>query len=224
VVRTSLLYDSAAIDPLIVHELTHIGQQRKPGFVPAGLLASRELSTGTDISSSVQEAQAEAAEQVFAAQREGWAVNKAASAEPWSGHTEGQTAQTTGIQASTAQAGGQTPDGGLSGTDGWGGLPAPWEPLPDWLTAEIPLDSMVRTSEFQATPASPDSGPAVQFADSNRAGTQGSSRGAGSKEEGGQSSEKGKGHHPDQDLEALARKVYAVIRQRLLEDRRRESR
>ena len=96
----------------------------------------------------------------------------------------------------------------------WDGLPAPWEPLPDWLQAPPPVK---HTGAVTVQPALPDAAPApvpVQRAE------EGWSPGAGTDvAEVGPSRIDQAAVEPD--LDALARRVYTVLKRRLDVERRR---
>lgn len=114
--------------------------------------------------------------------------------------------------------------------DAWGGLPAPWEPLPDWLAAS-PVDVAAPAGHGDAplitTPARstalvaslPASAPpgahlAVQGRDL-----------AGEADEAATSSplpSPADERAPEPDLDALARQVHAILKRRLAAERRRE--
>jgi hypothetical protein len=110
-------------------------------------------------------------------------------------------------------------NGGATEPPPWGDLPAPWEPLPDFLYPSAA--SPGTPTGFYAPPS--DSG-----LGGNGSGGDGGDGGGGSSVqaaattravEDDEQSQGGEG--AGQDIDALARKVYDVLRRRLLNDRRR---
>jgi hypothetical protein len=115
-----------------------------------------------------------------------------------------------------------------SSTD-WGGLPAPWEPLPEWLNepvtgveaAEVQRSLTARAFPvaaslvpMSAAPIASGFQPAVHAADSARA-VEAPERAAAPAEGEGQAA-------VAPDIDQLARKVYAALKRRLEADARRE--
>ncbi len=108
----------------------------------------------------------------------------------------------------------------------WNGLPAPWEPLPNWLDTSAP-PAYSAPSAYTAPPlpapsptasgvaAQGATAPAVQFAEHGRAVDEAAPTGAAALPE--QHAAK----FPEPDLDALARQVYAVLRRRLAAEGRR---
>lgn len=92
--------------------------------------------------------------------------------------------------------------------DRWGDLPAPWEPLPAWLSAATP-EPAAQASLPAETPL-----PVVQRA----AATESAGRPASAPEAPAGSPSSAQ---PEADLDALARQVYGILRQRLLTEQRR---
>src|SRR6185312_9595617 len=123
----------------------------------------------------------------------------------------------------------------------WGNLPAPWEPLPDWLTS--PSDKLESAAETQAGPALQQpgaqtwAGPAVAPSTPGRAPSA-SSAAASAPTAGVQRAERGRalpavesetvhaqpaheGSAPEPDLDALAQQVHTILKRRLAAERRR---
>ena len=196
---------------LLAHELTHIARQRQPRFVPPALRRDqREQPEGSE------EQLAEAVErQVAALARVGGEARSsllgtptsdalpAAPGAAWAapfGHTSVEPAGNASPVAAP-------PDKAL-----WGGLPAPWEPLPSSLAATrepaAPAASAQRAGPSdEAVPrlaglarATP---PPPPVASHTSAPTPARST--------------------DPDLDTLARQVYAALKQRLAAERRRMS-
>jgi hypothetical protein len=98
----------------------------------------------------------------------------------------------------------------------WGGLPAPWEPLPAWLA--LPAAEAPATSAPSVAPAAPIATPAAQpgpvfAAETDRALPDNPPANSPPAPEEQQ--------QPAPDLDALARQVYDVLKQRLAAERRR---
>ncbi|NWG22610.1 MAG: DUF4157 domain-containing protein [Chloroflexi bacterium] len=101
----------------------------------------------------------------------------------------------------------------------WGNLPAPWEPLPDWLaTPPAPVTASVQPTPILAAetpapvaPQAPEP-PVVRAAETARTVPA---------PERPQHDERQQETAPAPDLDALARQVYAVLKRRLAAERRR---
>jgi hypothetical protein len=100
----------------------------------------------------------------------------------------------------------------------WGNLPAPWEPLPDWLapsrSAEappLPVVTVAPAPPVFTTPPQPGS-PAVHAAETTRTLPAPRQRETPLQEQ---------TPTPTPDIDALARQVYAVLKRRLAAERRR---
>jgi len=102
------------------------------------------------------------------------------------------------------------------------GLPAPWEPLPDWLTTP-PTDWPMATSDSPisaAAAAAPPSPPPVQTAEEDRDLPPPDSQSAtANQDDFGHQHDSAQGVEPD--LDALARHVYILLRRRLASESRR---
>ncbi|NTV64092.1 MAG: DUF4157 domain-containing protein [Oscillochloris sp.] len=96
--------DTPATIGLIAHELTHVARMRAPRFVPP--LGSAPRGTPGTL----------ADEERLASQVE---------------HATERAAQASAAQATPLPSAPQAPDPAMP--DIWGGLPAPWEPLPEWM-------------------------------------------------------------------------------------------
>jgi hypothetical protein len=103
----------------------------------------------------------------------------------------------------------------------WGGLPAPWEPLPAWIISPPPSVAAVVKSDTPLMAGSPppaaDAAPAVQRAARDRSVDEESATPGSSAERSPE-----QGLSPEPDLDMLARQVYAILRRRLAAERRRE--
>jgi hypothetical protein len=104
----------------------------------------------------------------------------------------------------------------------WGGLPAPWEPMPEWVAGYAPQQVQLTRAEAPAAPAAASAssgngnpvavmrGEQGRFIDDPPAPDPQSSHDADSRK------------RPSPDLDSLARQVYAVMKRRLAAERRRE--
>jgi uncharacterized protein DUF4157 len=206
---------------LLAHELTHIARERRPRFIPpAARSRTRGMPTAPDEEAVARrvEAQTIALANDSAAQR--------TLADRVVHESRRQSASET-ITATPDEI--QTPHASHP-VDDWGGLPAPWEPLPEWVTAPTmaaeSTTGMQRT--FDAGPLSvaapsvpmpvatsvPATQPAVHGADSARVLDASASAGTPAA---------GEGQPPvAPDIDHLARQVYAALKRRLEADARRE--
>jgi hypothetical protein len=110
----------------------------------------------------------------------------------------------------------------IARSDDWGGLPAPWEPLPQWFDAPKPAEmsaSAISAPTRSAPPAQPavphhraSSAPPVQLAETGRLLDAPPAL---------STPAQAPAQPPAPDLDALARQVYAVLKQRLAAERRR---
>jgi len=100
----------------------------------------------------------------------------------------------------------------------WGGLPAPWEPLPDVVTRMQAQTGAYADSPGSFAPAAPvaDSAaaPAVQAAALDRNAHDSVAADVATRPS-------GNGSSPAPDVDALARQVYDVLKRRLAAERRR---
>jgi hypothetical protein len=131
---------------LLAHELTHVARHRASRFVPPIVAADRPPQS---LRGSTERDDEELAQRVEALVRsEAQAMSDPSIADPDqepSGITS--DARTTWSEAVSEQL--RRPDA-ENGHSNWGGLPAPWEPLPAWLTEPGPeLD--LTSSEAQPT-------------------------------------------------------------------------
>jgi hypothetical protein len=102
--------------------------------------------------------------------------------------------------------------------DQWGGLPAPWEPMPTWTTQAWSGERGDATAPAPAAPAA-QIAPAAQATYAPPALAEvGRSVDGGNAPAPAQSEQQ---HAPEPDLDALARQVYAKLKQRLAAERRR---
>jgi hypothetical protein len=205
---------------LLAHELTHISRERRPRFVPP---AARSRRAGVPTALSDEgvarrvEARTIALANDSAAQRA--VADRTVPGTPQ--HSSPMTIDATPLDDS------QIARATSSSTD-WGGLPAPWEPLPEWLNEPVTgVEAEVQRSltarafpvaaslvPMSAAPIASGFQPAVHAADSARA-VEASERAAAPAEGEGQAA-------VAPDIDQLARKVYAALKRRLEADARRE--
>ena len=206
---------------LLAHELTHIARERRPRFIPP---AARSRKGGTPPDQS-EEAVARRVETRALALANDSAAQKAVVDR--GSHDAAQSAQAEAIDV-TPDVDAPIPLATPSTSD-WGGLPAPWEPLPQWLTEPATGEASTQTQrsvDSRALPvassslipmtvatSAPEMQPAVHAADAARVLDAG---GAGPPAAGeGQPA-------AAPDIDHLARQVYAALKRRLEADARRE--
>lgn len=208
---------------LLAHELTHVARRQNPRFVPPVALAQPPASS--------------------------WETG---DEEALALHVEGQALQLArGAPAMDTMSAAQPPLRREPGTSIlppasarpiWGNLPAPWEPLPDWLasassshdvSAQPGADLSVASRGAELSAVTPLSTPAM-FApgesrsegesEVRRAGLERSIEepGAGATNQADTPSAPEPARAPEPDLDALARQVYGLLKRRLSVEQRRE--
>ena len=202
---------------LLAHELTHIVRQEAPRFIPP---VARTLRGGPA---------ADADEEATATRVEALVVGVAAGRRDDHRVASGERSPTSPPRTEDTTRAGAVEQEAPS-FDGWGGLPAPWEPLPAWMPpsgSSVPATrdanprpaAAVSAPESFTTPASnaPAAPAPIQRADAARvlADEPASAASAPLPRE-----EPPKPVPPD--LDALARQVYAVLKRRLEVEVRRE--
>lgn len=204
---------------VLAHELTHVARQREPRFVPP--LLKQTPATLDD-------------EEKVARSVEAQVVRQAQVREQQATHTTGTATGTNSAVPVTPMDQFDQPSWPQSDTNqpdefAWGNLPAPWEPLPAWMShsaAELPATPAPAAAPTDAGPtgaastgATPAAAPTVQRAELGRPlddvlpsaptiPTAAESQGEAAQTE-------------EPDLDALARQVYAILKQRLAAERRR---
>lgn len=216
---------------LLAHELTHVAQRRTPRFVPpiARVTTPQSTQPQPPVATSPldQEAQATLVEA---------RVIQAASAQI---NMAGGTAITS--PAGPAAAAVPQPDPSeepvvpgqpqqparFETRPIWGNLPAPWEPLPDWLVAPTPEPQTAPGMPQTARQAAPTSAPPSSPSPSGTSGAQGTQRaeqGRSLPTSASELAQPTRGHEggaPEPDLDALAQQVHAILKRRLAAERRR---
>ena len=231
---------------LLAHELTHVARQRAPRFVPPVVAGSRPLTGGArpmarapvttgPRSMAAQDrpalrggATSRAAqplrpqprgreadpEESMAVEVEAAAI-AAAREQRRAPRRAGEAARSAEAEAAPGKA--TQPEGEEQPARRWGSLPAPWEPLPDFLESSIgsaepaeptAAEGLSAESAFPATVGVP----AVRRAPSDRHVPDQHAQGAEAGAAPG-------GAKPDLDL--LARQVYTILKRRLDGERRR---
>jgi hypothetical protein len=197
---------------LLAHELTHVKQQKEPGFVPPVV----QQSSGDD--------------EAVALEVERTVKEHAAT------HNQHRGQET--FDPSPAQI-----DDTTQVRKPWGGLPAPWEPLPDWLTnpdheeesnsepaftpARDPGTRNGKTNGVHAAAPPPsthvvsDIGSAAASLAMYAAEHDRDTTGQPQTPQQQQSDDHDKGAAVEPDLDALAQQVYTVLKRRLLAERQR---
>jgi hypothetical protein len=203
---------------ILAHELTHVARRRAPRFVPPvirgaplppGASADEEEALARTVESRVRALavkKVEAATSAMVAQPVG--ATAAVGAEPAQPIAPGTpAAEEDGSPMPPQRRADQT------GRSLWGDLPAPWEPLPEFLGAGVGW-SQPRGEFAGGFP-----GPSVQRASLDR---QEVTQDPVSRPDGGETARPAEGGQPAPNIDALARQVYAVLRRRLAAERRRE--
>ena len=218
---------------LLAHELTHVARSQNPRFVPpivrvesSALAPSWETSDEEALALQVERQTRQVARSAQAPVIASVGVTGAV-------HSPGESAHSEHISSAPDPA-----------RPIWGSLPAPWEPLPDWLAPSPPaqIESPQPEMEFStasgnaAMPVAPSLSAPITFAPGEsrsertftsafrRAGLERSSEAPGEGTESLESaaSSPAAAHAPEPDLDALARQVYDLLKRRLSVEQRRE--
>ncbi len=217
---------------VVAHELTHIARGREVQFVPPIARPATARQSKASVSNTIAEtadeeglAQRVESEVVQAAEAAATGPIAADNVDHSAGTRPAKTARLAASIAFPAPKSREDSHGDTSSEDSWGGLPAPWEPMPDWVSAP---------TEAQPAVAGPAVATAVTSVGAGEAGPSAAS-GAPARAESGRSLPAAEapqpaeaheqpqgGKPPAPDLDALAKQVYSVMRRRLAADRRRE--
>ena len=220
---------------LLAHEFTHVARQREPRFVPPiARMSSRpfqvgrsplidEMAVGTLSIQADEEELAQQVERRVTRAAEGQADTVALDQDAGAGITRAVPAPRTA-------------------SDSWGGLPAPWEPLPDWLLSSVTTEDSGHTVVAPQQPQVAHVGGEAGSGLSEPYGGSGTWNGSGPSDTGVQRAgmERSLGEEeqmtasaehpvpgttkaPEPDLDMLARQVYSLLKRRLEVERRRES-
>jgi hypothetical protein len=204
---------------LIAHELTHVARRRDPRFIPP-IARTEDRAVSTSLSADAEATDLLADDETVARRVESRVARAVRAADPEpppqpSAFVAGEDRPARPFapaQPSVETQRGE-PEGGR-----WGGLPAPWEPLPGWLASPAPDASPMPANVTLlpvAAPALAPVAPLPQLAEQGREGD-------------GDSAVSEPAPPPPQDapapaepdLDALARQVYALLKRRLALERR----
>jgi hypothetical protein len=201
---------------VLAHELTHAARAREPRFVPP--IAHEPMTSDEEsVSLGVERAVRQSAqrEQTAAHSTELPRTTTAAQTRPPAARAPSNRATALPSEAMFDD----------TGPSPWGGLPAPWEPLPDVVTQMLtqPGDGAATAAtsgsfapSSPAAASAPAATPAVQAAARDRSNDEPASGAAATT-----ATSNGKGSSPAPDVDALARQVYDVLKRRLAAERRR---
>jgi len=207
---------------VLAHELTHVVRRRQPRFVPPVARRAPDQSIAIEGLETMDE-------EVLARRVESRVIRTAKAAEDRASSHEAETTISTeavltpdelAIAPLRAETSAAAPD--------WNGLPAPWEPLPEWMSAPVadPVSSapaaVTRNAadiSFADTSSSVSPGP-VQLAGEGRSLEEDPYSAPAAMHE-AQTTETVKQVAPD--LDAMAQQVYSILKRRLAAERRRES-
>lgn len=203
---------------LLAHELTHVARQQRPRFIPPVIRSTASTSTGETRD-----------EEKVALQVERQVRQIARSEQPALAPVGISQPASVLIQSADGEI---IPhlDRGI-----WGNLPAPWEPLPEWLApARPPANQMASGQPVAQSPVAPAPVPAQVFATSEassegdvgkrRAGVERSVEEPGGGETSAPQSAQAApepSRTPEPDLDTLARQVYGLLKRRLSVEQRR---
>lgn len=214
---------------LLAHELTHVARLREPRFIPPVVRA--RSSSPSDITNvpdaGVLGRPSVPSDEEALAQRVESRVTRAARQQI------GQAALPSIVPASVEPPAGTKSSALAARTapDTWGGLPAPWEPLPDWLMS-MPV-TIEDNGHLAAAPSQP-SQAAYGTASMEGSKWNDSTPGDGGVQRAGVERSLGEdevreeqpppdtAQAPQPDLDELARQVYSHLKRRLEVERRRE--
>jgi hypothetical protein len=204
--------DTPATLGLLAHELTHVARQRNPSFAPP---LARQLTASATPDEEAIATTVETQVQTLARRR---AQPEPTAPEP------GQAAIPHPGPAPSAAAAPAQPAS-------WGGLPAPWEPLPDWLAPATPVARPATPPASRpAAAAKPAPAPAAAPADASPQPQAGQAPAPVQLAQTGRALAEPPADAepapepapvPEPDLDALARQVYGMLKQRLAAERRR---
>jgi len=239
---------------LLAHEFTHVARQREPRFVPPIARVMNSASTSANMPGNMTPGRlSDPADEEALAQQVERRVTRVA---------EEQVDQMASLPTVPSGSPIEPPAG--AGTpravsvprparDSWGGLPAPWEPLPDWLvSSSVTPEGSGHTAHVAPQP--PQMAHAIGGAESGISGVSGVSGVSGAYGGGGTWNGSGPGETgvkraglerspgeeeqttvsmqqpapesakaPEPDLDVLARQVYTLLKRRLEVERQRGS-
>jgi hypothetical protein len=195
---------------LLAHELTHVARYRAPRFVPPVVQGTRIPAGASPDDEEVLAGQVEARVRTIAEREADARVHVAPR----------PVASVATAEAPVAPNAPAVEEPGRARRD-WGGLPAPWEPMPDFVGTAPAWTPFPDTGPDSAGGRSDATGAAGGGVAVHRAASDRSEAAAvGPAQAGPGSGEKGE---PAPDLDALARQVYAILRRRIAAERRRDA-
>jgi hypothetical protein len=190
---------------LLAHEMTHVARSREPRFLPAVVRDPAKRRIGPKVSETMDE-------EGLARLVEGRVRSVAKARE-----------RTESDQPADGLSAGASLDATESNThlQDWGGLPAPWDPLPAWMTGSRDETAafVPSASVFSSGPQNAGSAVSLQRAEIGR-----------SLEDSLPTMSQGQ-HDPVEharpavhpDLDTQAREVYTILKRRLAAEQRRQS-
>jgi hypothetical protein len=201
---------------LLAHELTHVARRRDPTAIPP-IARPSEQRPGFRPASPGSATDEEALARTVEAQTVRAARMRFAP--PIASGSVGSAAARPVDKPDGAQAASPVEDAPAGPDRGrWGNLPAPWEPLPDWLAPSrsveappLPVVTVAPAPPAFTTPPQPGA-PVVHAAETARTLPAPQQRETPAQEQ---------APAPAPDIDALARQVYAVLKRRLAAERRR---
>ena len=201
---------------LLAHELTHVARRRDPTAIPP-IARPSEQRPGFRPASPGSATDEEALARTVEAQTVRAARMRFAP--PIASGSVGSAAARPVDKPDGAQAASPVEDAPAGPDRGrWGNLPAPWEPLPDWLAPSrsveappLPVVTVAPAPPAFTTPPQPGA-PVVHAAETARTLPAPQQRETPAQE---------RTQTPAPDIDALARQVYAVLKRRLAAERRR---
>ena len=205
---------------VLAHELTHVARRRQPRFVPpiARRVPAQSLAT----------ASVGTIDEEVLARRVEARVIRAAKAIDLDSSTPPTAVGTKSLLPPEEIASAPLSFESSVPARDWGGLPAPWEPLPDWMSTPTgesissALTPAPDTYDISLPPtlSGSDQVAAVQRAGDERSLDDAASSGPARMNE-VPAAESVKQVEPD--LDAMAQQVYSILKRRLSAERRRES-
>jgi hypothetical protein len=186
---------------LLAHELTHVARDREPRFEPP-VLKNQDMADQDDetLAREVEQRVIDAATRRQNAEARGDEL-------PSERIEDGQ--QQNGL---AAEHDGEQRNGFATHAepdDPWGGLPAPWEPMPGWVfSGPFPTNGHAEPAPAAQPAEAPQP---VHYAETTRPVETSQASQSGGAAEG----------QPEPDLDVLAHQVYAILQRRLSAERRR---
>jgi hypothetical protein len=119
---------------LLAHELTHIARQRKPRFVPPIVRQPQHVLAATPVPEHFDEEALARHVEALVIDIASGAAEPPVMAEEAALTVDRRTQRSELVPMPGDQSAELAPDAD-DAAEPWGGLPAPWEPLPDWVVA-----------------------------------------------------------------------------------------